>query len=210
MDLAQFFLALQGSGRVAVQRAPDPEHGGLERALREFDGAVRLGAPAGLPPLDVAAATWAVEMLYAACVLFAHRDEPAETVAARLAPACPSPPAAPATHYAVDLAFRHLPELWRLARGFAPGDPLVQALRELATRWPLSSVGIAELGAIDVRPLLAEPGLRRLYVDRVLHAQDRSRAADPAVAAAIAAAVGEHPELARDVLLPADIGAPNP
>lgn len=204
MDLARFFLALQGSGRVAVQGGSRPETGDLDRVLREFDAAVRADAPAGLPALDLVAARWAVEVLYAACSLYVHRDLPAAAVDAALAGECPAPRDAPATHYSVDLAFRQLPALLQLVRVPAVGDPLVAALRALAVQWPLSSVGIPELAGLDLRPLLANAGLRRFYVDRTLLLRDRSRAAEPAVARAIAAAVGAHRELAQGLLPDAD------
>lgn len=204
MDLGQFFLALQGSGRVVVPRSSPPAPGDLPRVLREFEAAVRADAPSGLPEPDFAAATWAVELLHAACRLFVYRDLPADAGEQLLAAPCPAALAASATHYSVDLALRQLPALLQLARGAAPGDPLVAALQALAIHWPLSSVGIPDLGRLDVAPLLADAGLRRYYVDRILRLRDGSRAAEPAVAVAIAAAVGGHRELARGVLPDAD------
>lgn len=200
MDLDQFLLRLQGSGRVTVGRDRAPEPGDLAAVLRDIDAAVRIDAPAGLPELDLPAAVWAAERLYAACALFVYRDLDAHEVQQRLAVACPSPIDRPSTHYAVDLTFRHLPELVQLARGLSPDDMLVQHLHTLAAAWPLSSVGMRGLGEVEVTPLCANDGLRRLYVDRVLRHDDRARAADPRIARAIAAAVGEHREFAKSVL----------
>jgi|JI10StandDraft_1071094.scaffolds.fasta_scaffold113680_3 hypothetical protein len=200
MDLDQFLLRLQGSGRVTVGRDGSPEPGDLASVLRDIDAAVRIDAPAGLPELDLPAAVWAAERLYAACALFAYRDLDARELQGRLGVVCPSPIDRPSTHYAVDLTFRHLPELLQLARGLSPDDLLVQYLYALAAAWPLSSVGMRDLGEVDVTPLCANDGLRRLYVDRVLRHDDRERAVDPRIARAIAAAVGEHREFAKSVL----------
>jgi hypothetical protein len=205
MDLATFVLRLQDSGRVAVARAHPPELGAIAEVLRACDAAERLDGPAGLPELDVAAATWGALQLHAGCAAFVHRDVDAATLHAWLAAPCPSSKRDPATHYAVDLVLRHLPELLSLARGLAPADPLLAALRTLGTAWPLPSVGVAGLGPLDVRPLLAHPAMRLRYVDRVVRLRDRSRTEEPAVARAIAAALGEHTELAAEVA--AELGA---
>jgi hypothetical protein len=77
------------------------------------------------------------------------------------------------------------------------------ALRRFACAWPLSSVGIADLGPLDddaVAVIAGDEGLRRLYVDRILRHDDAVRVQDPRIARAVAAAVGEHREFARSVL----------
>lgn len=93
---------------------------------------------------------------------------------------------------------RYLPDLWTMVRGVAVGDPLLVALRSAGREWPLSSVGMGDLGRIDIDPLLQNVGLRVLYVDRVLGARDASRLEDERVRRAIAAAYGDARELARD------------
>lgn len=203
MDLGRFLLRLQGSGDVAVARTLPPPSGDAERVLADFDAAIRLDGPAGLPPHDAAVAKWAAERLYAACALFVHRDLGKDAIAVQFTAPCPGDRDRPATHLAVDLTFRHLRELLALARGVAPADPLVVALRRWAREWPLSSVGIADVGPVDaaaVAAIAADEGLRRLYVDRILRHDDVSRVEDPRIARAIAAAVGEHREFARSVL----------
>jgi hypothetical protein len=200
MDLGQFLLRLQGSGQVLVSRDVPVARGDAEQVLRDTDAAVRLDAPDGLPPFDGAAALWAAERLYDACALFAHRDLGPDVVHERLGVACPSSARLPATHFAVDLAFRHLPELVRIARGVAPDDPLLVALRGLARAWPLSSVGLADVGPVDVEVLCANDGLRRFYVDRILCRGDADRARDPSILSAIDAALGTHREFAKSLL----------
>lgn len=197
MVLGHFLRQLQSSGDVAV--APEePTPGAVEAVLREWDEAERANAPAALPPLDVASAVWATARLYAACVLLLHRELDAAAVGERLGVACPGDRRSPATHHAVDLAFRHLPDLLQQARGLAADDPLVARLRALLRDWPLSSVGVPDLGEVDDRVVIGDPALRVLYVDRIVARGDRERLRDPAVARAIAVAVGDRDELARE------------
>ncbi|MFN8827882.1 MAG: hypothetical protein ACK501_23185, partial [Planctomycetota bacterium] len=165
MDLGTFLLRLQGSGDVAVGRELPPPPGDAQRVRADVDDVIRIDGPAGLPPFDATAARWAAERLYAACSLYVHRDLDAADVEAQFQAPCPSDRGLAATHLAVDLTFRHLGELLAQARGVAPGDPLVVALRRFACAWPLSSVGIADLGPLDddaVALIAGDEGLRRL------------------------------------------------
>ncbi|MCB9883924.1 MAG: hypothetical protein H6838_00450 [Planctomycetes bacterium] len=199
MLLVEFLASLRDPGRVAVLRqtpAPTPE---LAAQLRALDADERCLFP-GLPDLDMNAAIWSTTVLYSACSLYAHRDLGVEEIGRRLDAPCPSSPRAAATHYSVDLTMRHLPDLVLLARGIAPGDPLLAALRRIGAAWPLSSVGMSGLGAVDAAPVCANGALLQHYVDRILLHRDRSRASDPRVAEAIEAAVGDHRELAAAVL----------
>jgi hypothetical protein len=195
MDLGAFLVAIGASGRVRVGRE-EPVPGDVDRVLEELDRAVRADGPADLPGFDPVAARWGAAMLQRGCALFAHRDLGAEAVAAFAAAPWPSPAAAPSTHYSADLALRHLPELFDLGRGLAPGDPLLEALARLGRELPLSSVGIAGLGEPDPGALCASRGLLSLYVDRILRCDDASRLADPRVAAAVAQALGDQFRLA--------------
>jgi hypothetical protein len=200
VDYASFLAHIHSSGRLAVGREFGLSTDGLVAALQQLDEIVRIDGPSDLPELDLDAAVWGVARLHAACVLLAHRDHGVEVIEQQMLAACPSAWSAPATHYSVDLSLRHLPDVWRLARGMAPADPLLAALRGLGARWPLSSVGLPQLGDVDSQPVLANAGLRRMYVDRILRREDKERAQDPAVAAAVEAGLGEHREFARSVL----------
>jgi len=118
---------------------------------------------------------------------------------ARLGIACPRPPD-PVTCYSVDLLLRYLPDVAAMAHGIAEDDPLVESLRELGRQWPLSSVGMPELGTVDPGAFVDDPSLRALYVDRILERRDTSRLDHPAVRAAVQAALGLHHELAPEII----------
>src|SRR5262249_17945041 len=98
-----------------------------------------------------------------------------------------------------DIGFRFLPDIWRLSRTRAPNDPLVSCVMELATRWPLSSVGITGLPTVDVGGFVEEPSLRALYLDRIVQSGDRSRLDDPRIRRALREACGSYPELVSDL-----------
>ena len=103
----------------------------------------------------------------------------------------PVPAAAPASlHYSVDLSFRFLPDLLRLARSEAEGDPLLRHIRQWAAAWPLSSVGIPDLELGSIEPIVEHPCLLSIYCDRIIALRDRSRLGDSRVDGALAQAVG--------------------
>lgn len=198
MSVRSFLVELVSSGRVHVGRAllekppSAPEVGPI---LMDLDLAARIEMAGDAPPLSMGPALWAAGMLYQGCQFLTFREMDGSLVESRLsapAPAAPSPWAC----YSVDLVMRYLPDLVALARGLSPGDPLVTGLVELARAWPLSSVGIAGVGPVQVGGFFAHPSLRALYVDRVLERKDTARLADPEVREAVRAALGDHPSLA--------------
>lgn len=183
-----------------VRRLQSPDRAAVAAWLCDLDVAVRTDAPPGLPEFVVDTALWAAERLLVGHAAVSAPLAAAVELAQRLSLPCPAPAIAAASHYSVDLALRHLPELMRRASALDAADPRLAALRDLARAWPLSSVGVPALGPVAIGPLLQNVGLRRLYVDRILRLDDRDRAADPAIAAALAATVGEHRAFARSVL----------
>ena len=89
-----------------------------------------------------------------------------------LAVPCPEPPS-PSVCYSADLSLRYLPDLLSLAKGIASDDPLVHGLHAICRSWPLSSVGVPDVGELDTGAFLSHPTLRRLYVDRIIEPRRR-------------------------------------
>ncbi len=198
MPFRSFLTNLEQSGVASILDAEPPtseEIAAADPVIEEADAVARAVGPSRAPALHRDAARWAAAMLYRSCQFLAFREVSAETVTGSLQVACPAPATADVV-WSVDLAFRHLPELIALGRGVSEDDPLVHGLRDLARRWPLSSVGVADLGPVSLDPSITDdPALFAVYVDRVIDAGDASRLGDPRVRDAVAAAIGIHGEL---------------
>ncbi|MEA3208677.1 MAG: hypothetical protein QOE70_1734 [Chthoniobacter sp.] len=196
MDLENFLLQLSENGVGAVTSEEAIEAGeGWPQVLREWDAAQRLELACAAPDLSLPAAEWAAHRLYRGCQALVCREMGAGDLR-RLIGEAWSAPRTPAVEYSVDLLFRFLPDLIVLARRVAGNDPLVAELLALGGAWPLSSVGVEGVGEVDPASILAHPGLRQLYVDRILATGDTARLGHPAVQRAVRSALGAFAELA--------------
>lgn len=195
--LSLFLRDLFEHGRVTVDeelRQPAAFLDQVAEQLQSLDLEARLHLPRGWPAFDEPAACYGAVVLYRACQFLTFRHLPPQAIAELIV--VPSPRPNPAEHASVDLVLRFLPDMVRLARSAASEDPLVVRLLELARRWPLSSVGIQDLGEVDPAPLLVDRATERVYIDRILATGDRSRLSHPRVRMGVRAAVGSYPELA--------------
>lgn len=163
--------------------------------LREWEARWREEVADVAPAFDAAAAGWAARMFWRASQFLMDR-EPGEDVVRRvLAEVCPRARGAGAD-YSVDLVFRFLPDLLRLAEQRAPQDALTEILRGWALEWPLSSAGVAVGTATVSAEVLAHPALRRLYLDRIFACGAKDRLNEPGLRRWIEADAGSHVELA--------------
>lgn len=196
MSLTSFLSTLFENGCVQVPEwAPltDDDRNAALRLITEYEATWRNSLPSHPPKFEADRALAAAETLFRACQSLVYREvDPREMLAGALA----SEPESrlPADHYSADLAFRFLPDVWRLSRNAAANDPLVACVHELAARWPLSSVGIADLPALEIDGFIGDRCLQTLYVDRIVERGDRSRLADPRVRSALREACGMYPE----------------
>jgi MoxR-vWA-beta-propeller ternary system domain bpX4 len=136
------------------------------------------------------------------CQLAIFRATSEEMVAAAFAEKCPEA-SSPEKHYAVDLTWRFFPDLFRFAHSAAPDDPLVKAMKLAAAEWPLSSVGIPGIERVAGGPqhldeVLNHPGLRRVYLDRVIARKATDQLQEPRVLSGVLASVGMHTSLIAD------------
>ena len=141
VTLSQFLERLFEEGRVTVS-APEPvqadELQAAEATLAALEAVYRLDLPGEPRRWRCAAARWAAVSLFHACQFVAFRNAGEEMIAAALRRGPPFPrPQAASLHYSVDLTFRFLPDLMRLARTDAENDPLLGYLRQWAIDWPL-------------------------------------------------------------------------
>lgn len=193
MHLARFLNDLFERGHVRLDDEPlemdDEGRREASRILAERELVVAADFPAPTPAVDRAAAGWAAAQFYTACHFVMYRAAPIEVVRAALAAPCPAGEPA-AQHYAVDLVWRFLPDLDRLTATLAPHDPLREIIRTWGGDWPLSSVGVKGCEPRRVAELLAHPGLRRAYIDRIIERRDASRLRDEQVRDLVHAALG--------------------
>lgn len=162
--------------------------------VREFEQPSRLDLPGTPPCIDEPALRWGLASFYQACQFQIYRHLGATALGERFAEDSPRGSTA-AAHYSVDLVFRFLPDLVKLARSGSPEDPLLEVVHKWCEAWPLSSVGINEIHPPHCEPILADECLLRMYVDRILRTQDTSRLSDQRIRDEVARAVGAFPEL---------------
>jgi len=195
MSAVGFFTELFESGRVLVASEPlaelDPE---VAPILISAEKVAAMNLAGTTPSFSLSAARWAARVFYRACQFLVCRDIDAATTERLLHEKCPDAHS-PETDYSADLVFHYLPDIIGMAKAIASGDPLLQQLLTLAREWPLSTVGVSEVGPVDVRAFIGHSGLRHLYADRIIARRDISRLGEPAVDMAVREALGAFPEL---------------
>lgn len=183
----------------AVVPAPaeisDKERSMAARVLIEHERVWRNQLPVGLPEFDPECGMWAAETLYRAAQFLAHRDVNVEFIDAAFAEPPPGSRSA-AAHYSVDLCFRYLRDIWRLAGLASTDDPFSDRLVRLVGPWPLSAVGFHGLDLVAEKTLLNQPAMRRIYVDRILSRAKPSQVKDPELRELVSTAIGAFPQLA--------------
>jgi hypothetical protein len=209
MSLARFLTSLLAGGRVTVSKVvgnngallPISPEEAEEAALvlTDFESQYRDDLSGHPPRLSMRSMIWAASTVYRASSFLTFRDVNTETIAAAFRDTCPEQSSADVC-YSADLTMRFLPDLIRLARAASSDDPLVEHLKKLACEWPLSSVGVKDLGELSELTFLDNRCLKQMYVDRIIAARDRSRLMNPVVAEAIRAAIGLHRELVPEFM----------
>lgn len=201
MGYPQFLADLFEDGRVVVAEirsisASQQREG--DGILSRFEHVYRQELPAPVPEFQIDAARWAACKFFRACQLSVFRDLPQETIDKELGGSLRSK-RTPEIHYSVDLVFRYLPDLTRFAVSAAEADPLVQHLRQWARVWPLSSVGMPDVGEVDVDGFSGHPSLLQVYADRIIATCDVTRLAVPCAREAVRASLGMHTDLAPTI-----------
>jgi hypothetical protein len=203
VSLSEFTSGLFSSGHVIVSRRDlPPPHSqpelpslittAFETTLADLPGG-NPSAPDLVCQADVA--TTALQFLYRLCQALADRSLTDADVQA-ISESMPRLPETAEDILSADLALRHLPGVYRLARSISETDPLIICLERVATSFPFSSVGIPTHLPPDLSLIQLHPALWSLYLDRILEAQDETRVAHPAVLSGIRDALGMHTTLA--------------
>ena len=201
MGILLFLSQLQESGGIVLENPSEPRAIDLEQcdgALLEIERLVRPTLAWEPPELSLPVARWAARMMYAISQTLVFRDIDGEALERRFARRCPGAPS-PSRCYSVDLMFQYLPDVFSIARRLAPGDPLVDRIRQTAREWPLSSVGTPEIGAVSTDAFWDSRSLRQLYIDRILARNDRSRLSSEVVRGEVRASLGLYRDLCPEI-----------
>jgi hypothetical protein len=178
VKLSLFLHDLLSGGHVTVPRVlVDFEAADLDASavlLEDLYHHDKTGMPYNAPAFDPDAALWAAGYVFRVSQFILLRDIAATEMLDWLGGFAGTQ--SPEAIYSADLTLRFLPDLFRLASGLAPDDPLVINLREIAVKWPYSSVGIT---GIDTPMICEHPSLRQAYLDRIIRMKDIQRLNDP-------------------------------
>ncbi len=197
MKLTPFIEGLFQTGSVLVEgQITAFEEADLKLAaavLTRCHESQKIEMPFSAPAFDEEAALWAAQYFYNAIQLVMLRDLGEEAIAMNLLPYTRETTSD--AIYSVDLTFRYFPDLFNLAKGLAPDDPLVNHLKIEAARWPFSSVGVKTSAEINTTVILSDPSLRFAYMDRIIKAKHNERLDKPELQELAKEVLGEHAEL---------------
>ena len=194
MTLSEFISSLINKGEVGVAhvlQAFDEEDIRLAKIhLQQYYTDDINDMPGQAPHYDEKAALWAADYLYRTIQFLLLRHLEAAELKSYLAPF--DGEQTPAAIYSADLCLRFLPDIFSLAKGISPNDPLVKALILLAAQWPLSAAAIPEIPAEGLSAVLDHPSLKLTYIDRIIGAKDYYKCQHPACLPLVEAALGMH------------------
>lgn len=207
MSVTEFLISLVETGQAIVPSEldlPANESRSIESTIAAFEPHHRRTLPPDPPALHVESATWAAEKLYRACQVITCRDIDAGTATSLIASENSPDPSNPSHHYSIDLVFRFLPDVVKQAKNAGEQDPILDTLRQWCQTWPLSSVGVEDLGPVDAKTILAHPCLATIYINRIFERRDIGRTKDSAIQSKLRSIAGGYPELVKDWMVKLD------
>lgn len=139
----------------------------LTNLLTAADKLARLHAPGQPPPLCIGSATWAAQTLHFFTRVLMNRIETDVALPDNLSKCEPLGSSA-TQHWSVDLVFRVLPDLERRCACADSLDPLRKTILSVASRWPLSALGIdTSMDETAKTVALSDNSLRAIWMDRM-------------------------------------------
>ncbi|SDH50626.1 hypothetical protein [Chitinophaga filiformis] len=196
MRLTEFISSLINEGKVTVAPAInsfDPEDLRLANVhLKQHYDDDSTDMPGQVPPFDPEAALWAACYLYRAVQFIQLRQLGEDDIKAHLLPFTGVP--SPSAIYAADLTLRYMPGLFDLAKGLAPGDPLVKELEIMAAHWPFSMAAIPSIvpEELFLLMIMQHPSLKIAYIDRIIQAKDFRKCRHPECLPLVKEALGSY------------------
>lgn len=127
--------------------------------------AERLGYPHKAPAFNQDAALWAAKLVYRTAQLILYRKQRPEELNEYLV-ACSLPMDASAI-LSADITLRFMPHLLEELDAIDPNDELLPKLREISYPWIYSLMPLAEPDNETLKPILSNPCMAQLLIDRV-------------------------------------------
>jgi hypothetical protein len=181
MELTNFIAGLINDGKVkVVPQLLTFEEEDLRLAtvhLQQYYEDDIQEMPATAPAFDATAALWAARYLYTTVQFILLRNLDETTMQEHMLPYTGE--LTPAAMYSADLTLRYLPDLFDLAKGLSPNDPLVKQMKETAQLWPFSSAAIAMPEPTDLSLIFSHASLKQAYIDRIIAAKNLHKCQQP-------------------------------
>lgn len=157
--------------------------------LQEQYRAESLEYPYTAPPFDAAAALWAAKTMNMAAQLLLYRENKPDDLST-LFPAFDRE-IDKSCMLSADLCLRFLPDTLRELKIIDSLDPLILILEHILQQWHYSGIHYPlDLSKPDLEKCLADPCMRQLYLDRIIHYKNISLAQHELFRHHISAALG--------------------
>lgn len=193
MNLTRFITGLLEQGSVTLEKDLFPFDANdrieAEAKLLRFYERDRYNMPGTVPPFDQNAALWAATYMYRTIQFMLMRDLGEKELAEHLHDF--AQPRDAAAMYSADLVLRFLPDVFNLARGLSPDDPLVLRLKKTAAQFPLSSVPVEIPDDTDLQQVMEHRSLRLAYTDRIIKHKNHKRITNDEIREAVKTALGD-------------------
>jgi hypothetical protein len=153
-----------------------------------------IGYPGQAPPFDEDAAAWSSLTFYKSAQLILFR----ETGAADLVMLFPDyeKPITPSAIASADLVLRFLPGVVNQLKKIDAEDALIPVLENFLARWHYSAVSYKlSVNELDFEPVIIDPCLFQLYVDRIISHKNITLALHPVFRQRVKAALGIHADI---------------
>ncbi len=193
MNLTRFITGLLEQGSVTLEKDLFPFDANdrieAEAKLLRFYERDRYNMPGSVPPFDANAALWAATYMYRTIQFVLMRELGEKELTEHLHDF--AQPRDAAAMYSADLVLRFLPDVFNLARGLSPDDPLVLRLKHTAALFPLSSVPVEIPSDTDLQQVMNHKSLRLAYTDRIIKHKNHQRITNNEIREAIKTALGD-------------------
>ena len=194
MELSRFIRGLTTEGKVHIHHLVIPFSREDLKTSRQQIKVIyqqdRLGMPYQAPRLIEEAAIWGAAFMYRAIQFVMLRETPSSEIDKHLQPYLQ--PIDAHIAYSVDLILRYLPEVFNLAKGLAPEDPLVNRLYQTGLLFPYSVVGVELKEEPDYQVIFGNVSLKYALIDRIIEKKSVSHIKHPEILNLVQEVLGQY------------------